>query len=178
MIILCLSFAIHFFCFSIWFFLFFLFCFFFFFCLFFFFFFFFFSSRRRHTRYWRDWSSDVCSSDLARPRGADGLHGFVDRRGPSRRQQPCGGRTRAARITERTANQHRAIGPQPLDCGGGCDQRFPRRRRQVQHRQHHELAIAYCDGQLGGQIDDRAEGQCDELAFRGRAPDPDAVGDV
>src|SRR6185295_11048707 len=30
---------------------------------------FFFSSRRRHTRYWRDWSSDVCSSDLraARP---------------------------------------------------------------------------------------------------------------
>src|SRR5947209_14754082 len=22
------------------------------------------SSRRRHTRYWRDWSSDVCSSDL------------------------------------------------------------------------------------------------------------------
>src|ERR1035437_1281022 len=35
----------------------------------------FFSSRRRHTRYWRDWSSDVCSSDLyphhvGRPFGA------------------------------------------------------------------------------------------------------------
>src|SRR2546429_4600179 len=28
------------------------------------FFFFFFSSRRRHTRCSRDWSSDVCSSDL------------------------------------------------------------------------------------------------------------------
>src|SRR6266496_2156144 len=28
------------------------------------FFFFFFSSRRRHTRSLRDWSSDVCSSDL------------------------------------------------------------------------------------------------------------------
>src|SRR5216683_2488992 len=28
------------------------------------FFFFFFSSRRRHTRSDRDWSSDVCSSDL------------------------------------------------------------------------------------------------------------------
>src|SRR5438105_9857695 len=27
-------------------------------------FFFFFSSRRRHTRSTRDWSSDVCSSDL------------------------------------------------------------------------------------------------------------------
>src|SRR5207253_11098572 len=33
--------------------------------IFFFFFFFFFSSRRRHTRWPRDWSSDVCSSDLA-----------------------------------------------------------------------------------------------------------------
>src|SRR2546430_7258648 len=31
----------------------------------FFFFFFFFSSRRRHTRFDCDWSSDVCSSDLA-----------------------------------------------------------------------------------------------------------------
>src|SRR5438270_9360266 len=30
------------------------------------FFFFFFSSRRRHTRFDCDWSSDVCSSDLAR----------------------------------------------------------------------------------------------------------------
>src|SRR5690606_39734145 len=31
------------------------------------FFFFFFSSRRRHTRFSRDWSSDVCSSDLGAP---------------------------------------------------------------------------------------------------------------
>src|SRR5216684_4627571 len=31
-------------------------------------FFFFFSSRRRHTRCSRDWSSDVCSSDLAEGR--------------------------------------------------------------------------------------------------------------
>src|SRR5699024_12099442 len=30
-------------------------------------FFFFFSSRRRHTRSKRDWSSDVCSSDLGDP---------------------------------------------------------------------------------------------------------------
>src|SRR3712207_4102224 len=35
---------------------------------------FFFSSRRRHTRYWRDWSSDVCSSDLElKDKGSD-LH--------------------------------------------------------------------------------------------------------
>src|SRR6266498_4355616 len=31
-------------------------------------FFFFFSSRRRHTRCGRDWSSDVCSSDLGQQR--------------------------------------------------------------------------------------------------------------
>src|SRR3712207_9375793 len=43
--------------------------------------FFFFSSRRRHTRYWRDWSSDVCSSDLGdvaarvRPEGVEQLVG-------------------------------------------------------------------------------------------------------
>src|SRR2546422_6519910 len=40
------------------------------------FFFFFFSSRRRHTRCSRDWSSDVCSSDLAPSGpGAPLLHG-------------------------------------------------------------------------------------------------------
>src|SRR5690606_1512394 len=32
--------------------------------------FFFFSSRRRHTRFSRDWSSDVCSSDLCASAGA------------------------------------------------------------------------------------------------------------
>src|SRR5207253_8693531 len=32
---------------------------------------FFFSSRRRHTRWPRDWSSDVCSSDLGVPREQD-----------------------------------------------------------------------------------------------------------
>src|SRR5207247_4126124 len=31
--------------------------------------FFFFSSRRRHTRSTRDWSSDVCSSDLVQANG-------------------------------------------------------------------------------------------------------------
>src|SRR5690606_40560576 len=32
---------------------------------------FFFSSRRRHTRFSRDWSSDVCSSDLGDPAAPD-----------------------------------------------------------------------------------------------------------
>src|SRR5690606_39676760 len=38
------------------------------------FWFFFFSSRRRHTRFSRDWSSDVCSSDLSQGKSAQG-HG-------------------------------------------------------------------------------------------------------
>src|SRR5690606_39552551 len=33
----------------------------------------FFSSRRRHTSFSRDWSSDVCSSDLPEPTGAGTL---------------------------------------------------------------------------------------------------------
>src|SRR5205809_7844161 len=56
-------------------------------------FFFFFSSRRRHTRCSRDWSSDVCSSDLrleerhalllavATPGEANGAAGLVDQQG-------------------------------------------------------------------------------------------------
>src|SRR3712207_7754117 len=30
-----------------------------------------FSSRRRHTRYWRDWSSDVCSSERVEDQAVD-----------------------------------------------------------------------------------------------------------
>src|SRR6266536_2340146 len=45
-------------------------------------FFFFFSSRRRHTRSTRDWSSDVCSSDLRGHAQRDGHQ--VPRQGPGR----------------------------------------------------------------------------------------------
>src|SRR2546429_9778016 len=42
--------------------------------------FFFFSSRRRHTRCSRDWSSDVCSSDLTFvPNGSPGHRSYMDR---------------------------------------------------------------------------------------------------
>src|SRR2546429_4550729 len=50
----------------------------------FFFFFFFFSSRRRHTRCSRDWSSDVCSSDLLFPPGAYHSEGHQDSMGVCR----------------------------------------------------------------------------------------------
>src|SRR5207253_6087599 len=39
--------------------------------------FFFFSSRRRHTRWPRDWSSDVCSSDLGLEKALNNKHGGV-----------------------------------------------------------------------------------------------------
>src|SRR5216684_9104702 len=42
-------------------------------------FFFFFSSRRRHTRCSRDWSSDVCSSDLEPRHPDEGQLRLVDR---------------------------------------------------------------------------------------------------
>src|SRR5216683_3727665 len=41
-------------------------------------FFFFFSSRRRHTRSDRDWSSDVCSSDLRVTAGQDRHQGIFN----------------------------------------------------------------------------------------------------
>src|SRR6266513_483695 len=40
--------------------------------------FFFFSSRRRHTRSKRDWSSDVCSSDLAGESHGEALTAVID----------------------------------------------------------------------------------------------------
>src|SRR6266513_5908202 len=54
--------------------------------------FFFFSSRRRHTRSKRDWSSDVCSSDLLRDTPAWATHWMSNR---DRRERPCGSRERS-----------------------------------------------------------------------------------
>src|SRR6266496_5976109 len=49
---------------------------------------FFFSSRRRHTRSLRDWSSDVCSSDLAPDGTAD--PDWADRIAAHRERRPRG----------------------------------------------------------------------------------------
>src|SRR5258707_8667924 len=54
----------------------------------FFFIFFFFSSRRRHTRYWRDWSSDVCSSDLVAEVGESESAGPIQYFGPADSDSP------------------------------------------------------------------------------------------
>src|SRR5256885_17062859 len=66
--------------------------------------FFFFSSRRRHTRLQGDWSSDVCSSDLAaavRPEGARGGHLLHAGEGRARR-----GRDRLLVLRGPPAGQH------------------------------------------------------------------------
>src|SRR5690349_23658995 len=68
--------------------------------------FFFFSSRRRHTRSLRDWSSDVCSSDLrsAPASGATARTGAGGPGWPAARRccaRPVGGRT--ARSEEHTS---------------------------------------------------------------------------
>src|SRR2546422_1497047 len=51
---------------------------------------FFFSSRRRHTRCSRDWSSDVCSSDLSEPRMqvSGALTAAEENRHPEKRRRP------------------------------------------------------------------------------------------
>src|SRR5690606_40704301 len=52
---------------------------------------FFFSSRRRHTRFSRDWSSDVCSSDLRDPWSPAVVKLSIDFEHPSRVWWEAGG---------------------------------------------------------------------------------------
>src|SRR3712207_9359873 len=78
---------------------------------------FFFSSRRRHTRYWRDWSSDVCSSDLAtrgrrRPRVAGSRPGAPAARAG---QPPPRGTVGGA---ERCGDRKSVVEGKSVDLGG------------------------------------------------------------
>src|SRR5690606_40619281 len=61
---------------------------------------FFFSSRRRHTRFSRDWSSDVCSSDLSVDGGRSGLTAPSP---PGGHAGAVGARVSGARWRRRTA---------------------------------------------------------------------------
>src|SRR3712207_7842604 len=66
---------------------------------------FFFSTRRRHTRFWRDWSSDVCSSDL---RQCQRRLGLANSRGTCQQEHA----DRLARILEPRARGLDALGDQ------------------------------------------------------------------
>src|SRR3712207_8599012 len=80
----------------------------------------FFSSRRRHTRYWRDWSSDVCSSDLEELRGhlGDERPGVVDRGAAVVRP----GRQVAFRARARRARRRRYVGAVRAGRGGRSEE--------------------------------------------------------
>src|SRR3712207_9353903 len=58
-----------------------------------------FSSRRRHTRYWHDWSSDVCSSDL------ESEANFISVKGPELLSKWVGESERGIREIFRRARQ-------------------------------------------------------------------------
>src|SRR5437870_13539497 len=85
---------------------------------------FFFSSRRRHTRWPRDWSSDVCSSDLNTLRAAElqrwieeghydrVLRGEYTRRGPDAEQRPIDKEIGRASCRERGHIPPPALPPQ------------------------------------------------------------------
>src|SRR3712207_7594362 len=94
--------------------------------------FFFFSSRRRHTRYWRDWSSDVCSSDLGaglpgrrRRRRATAVPPPPDRRPPRHTLPSAAGRVRrpvldrdGGRAGHQPADRKSVVEGKSVDLGG------------------------------------------------------------
>src|SRR5690606_41058057 len=84
------------------------------------FYFFFFSSRRRHTRFSRDWSSDVCSSDLSS--AALTIDGIVDSaalRAPTAAKEPPDAAIRTNRV------QAACAPPSPPPVAGAAAQRNP-----------------------------------------------------
>src|SRR3989449_2173973 len=115
--------------------------------------FFFFSSRRRHTRCSRDWSSDVCSSDLPRSRGAraEGIrdpgrgaeearaHPRQDRRGDAE-EVLRGERAARAEVREgRQAHRRRSgagRGGEDGRKGAGAPLRAVRARRELSGGRH------------------------------------------
>src|SRR5438874_6181286 len=97
-----------------------IFMFFFLFYFFFYFFFFFFSSRRRHTRSLRDWSSDVCSSDL-----------LADRVGSPPRSASCSSCADTTRVLPRsTRSEERRVG-KSVDLGG---RRIIKKKNNEEHQ--------------------------------------------
>src|SRR6266498_2834323 len=62
-------------------------------------FFFFFSSRRRHTRCGRDWSSDVCSSDLGPTNATISASGIITWT-PTEAQGPSSGVVFTTKVTD------------------------------------------------------------------------------
>src|SRR3989337_2583523 len=85
-------------------------------------FFFFFSSRRRHTRCYRDWSSDVCSSDLPAPRRRSRPATTCRCQGTgSRGSSPEGPHERSLQSQECRSARRAEAGPRVEDRWGGLE---------------------------------------------------------
>src|SRR5690606_41004414 len=87
----------------------------------------FFSSRRRHTRFSRDWSSDVCSSDLAVAEGVEGGEACVGI-GEIEGARRCGGAEGKERAHPRESRQRlvedrdRALGVSLAELGARSEE--------------------------------------------------------
>src|SRR5690606_40750104 len=94
----------------------------------------FFSSRRRHTRFSRDWSSDVCSSDLVFPTTASlYAHAPVgDTRHAWHGAPPHAGGGRSAQPAQSAWRVHLPPRSEERRVGKGCS------TREKQHHQHKE----------------------------------------
>src|SRR6266508_5295738 len=97
-------------------------------------FFFFFSSRRRHTRWPRDWSSDVCSSDLLLMQAITAMGGEIRPYIPHRLREGYG-------LNIEAVDQLAAEGIRVLitvDCGIS-------NLSEVAHAQAHEIDVVVTD---------------------------------
>src|SRR5690606_40982911 len=76
---------------------------------------FFFSSRRRHTRFSRDWSSDVCSSDLTARAFFPGWRGRSEKMRTRQSSRRCfnGSKRRLTRSEERRVGKEGRDGGSP-----------------------------------------------------------------
>src|SRR5690625_7946970 len=106
-----------------------------------------FSSRRRHTRWPRDWSSDVCSSDLGvqveiTPRGARTLLGT-----------PAGALGPAVVDLEELLGRSAAVLPQRLHERSGWLRRFALLEEVLLHRLAHDDAPASVPAELDAAWD-------------------------
>src|ERR1035438_8668414 len=130
----------------------------------------FFSSRRRHTRCLNDWSSDVCSSDLAAVVVLQGHEGFSSPSHPDmpegwfQRQEPLREARRALGPDQAQAAEDRgtvmslataaeyalmltAAGPPPPTAAPGAEGLSPRERELVTL-----VAQGHTDAQIAGQL--------------------------
>src|SRR2546422_7999070 len=102
--------------------------------------FFFFSSRRRHTRCSRDWSSDVCSSDLDRERVLKAWHESVTNGTPYEQEEQHRG-------VDGTYRWFLARGV-PLRDGQGRIVRWYGTNTDIEDRKHAEEELRRLSGQL------------------------------